>query len=868
MTALLAAACAAIAAWVSIGAAGVIASPEGQLTRVGMLPPVWWLAVLLGLAVLLVRVCRVSSRTASPLFLSALLLLPWIPGPMPAVFLVWTGKVALMVWLAIAVLLILYVGRVRRTRLLVRRTRLSAVAAAVVVCVLYIASAWHLRGILPGGDEPNYLLLTQSILKDGDLQIENNQIRGDYAPYFHGRLALDYLRRGTNGHIYSIHAPGLSVAIAPAFALGGYPGVVVFLSMVAALGGALLWSTAYRATQNAGAAWFAWAVWALTVPFFFQAFSVFPDGFGATLVLFAAVPLIVNVSGDGEIERLSNGRWLATGAALAALPWLHTRFSLIAGALGLFLVLRLLQSAGGRARVPLLLAIPVVGAVAWFLFFKTIYGTFNPAAPYAGYTQSEVSNILTGLPALFLDQQFGILPNAPVYVFGLLGLAMLARERPRLALELSGTAVVYLLSSSAYHMWWGGSSAPARFAIPILPLLALPSAWLWSGAKHRATRAMAIAALLVSLVVTALMVSVDGGRLAYNFRDGFSRLAEWVSPTVDLSTALPSFFRQTSSGAVFRAAVWLVPFTLGWMVLQRVQSRGSLPLATGFTVAAATMIAATGAWATDGVSGLRPDASQLDLLSRVHPSLRPHTVDLRHLRHIGILDGMAISNSGDRQPGDANLLLVPGIVPAGRYRLQAESSAAPAGHAQLVIGRNARPIKSWDAAAGEMTFQLPVNVGSLIVRGDEPALHSVQRLVLRPVQLVPPAARPTNDYAREVEPYDAGLVYFFDAGAFVEQAGFWVRGGAAARIAAAPSGEGPVHLFIRNAAAPNRVTVRSKAGSQVFDLQPREERAVAVEGVAGVALLDISSEGGFHPSDVDRGSTDTRYLGVWVELRQ
>ena len=80
--------------------------------------------------------------------------------------------------------------------------------------------------------------------------------------------------------------------IAPAYALQGYHGVVVFLSIVAALGGALMWTAAYRLTESPGAAWFAWAAWALTVPFFFQAFSVFPDGLGATVVLFAAQPLL------------------------------------------------------------------------------------------------------------------------------------------------------------------------------------------------------------------------------------------------------------------------------------------------------------------------------------------------------------------------------------------------------------------------------------------------------------------------------------------------------------------------------------------------------------------------------------------------
>ena len=49
-----------------------------------------------------------------------------------------------------------------------------------------------------------------------------------------------------------------------------------------------------------------------------------------------------------------------------------------------------------------------------------------------------------GLTGLLADQQFGLVANAPVLGAGLLGLAAMARRRPRLAAELAALVVAYL----------------------------------------------------------------------------------------------------------------------------------------------------------------------------------------------------------------------------------------------------------------------------------------------------------------------------------------------------------------------------------------------------------------------------------------
>ena len=812
-----------------------------------------------------------STPVSLPLFFSLVLLLPWIPGPVPAAFLLWTGPIAATVWLAVIVGMAVAGSPVPAGKTVAGRARGPYLPAAIALAA-YLAAGWWLSPILPGGDEPHYLTITQSLLRDGDILIENNYSEGQYREYFPAALRPHFGKRGTNGEDYSIHAPGLSAVVAPAFAAFGYPGVVAFLALVAAGGSALLWRAAYLLTGSASAAWFAWAAGFLTVPFFFEAFAVYPDNVAATLVLFAALPLFE--------QRVSASRWVAIGAALGLLPWLHTRFAVLSAVLGAVLSLRLIGSAEGRTNLGRLLLIPVLSAFGWFGFFRIVYGTFDPSVPYGGDTQTSAGNILNGLPALLFDHQFGVLPNAPVYGFCVAGLVILARHKRRLAFEVAAVALAYLVAVSAFQMWWAGSSAPARFLAPILPLLAIPAASLWASTSRFSTRAFGVALLVTSLLMTAIMAGAVGGLLAYNVRDGYSRAAEWANPLVDIALGMPSFFWQTPGAAVLRAAIWMGFVALAAVALHAFEKRGAtkaaLTLAAPVSLAVAVMCALSAVWTIDGVAAANPETSQQNLLAFYNSRSRPHGIILQSLRLAnaeGVLHAISVVTPTRRTlatPG--TLLLAPGIVPGGTYALRATAAAPTSGNARLVIGRLARPSRTWDLATdfrdGAATLDLPVTVGSLVVAGDRGA--ATGSLTLHPTEIWERESRLTTDIARRVERYGPVLVFFFDPSIFPEDTGFWIRGGRQTHIAVAsvdPGGR--FQMFLRNAAAPNQIRIEIDGAVQILDLAPREERRMPIPVAVNRpgALIRIHPQSGFRPSDVEPGSTDTRFLGAWLEFR-
>ena len=141
-----------------------------------------------------------GSRGSAPSYTrpSGLLWLPYLPWDIPAAFLIWQGPIETAVWLAIVV------GLFARSPIAwwptldhaARDPRKAPWLAGAVVALCALAGFTALRGVIPNGDEPHYLAVTQSILLDGDLRIENNHARGDYLSYFGGRLRPDYLQRG------------------------------------------------------------------------------------------------------------------------------------------------------------------------------------------------------------------------------------------------------------------------------------------------------------------------------------------------------------------------------------------------------------------------------------------------------------------------------------------------------------------------------------------------------------------------------------------------------------------------------------------------------------------------------------------------
>ena len=187
-----------------------------------------------------------------------------------------------------------------------------------------------------------------------------------------------------------------------------------------------------------------------------------------------------------------------------------------------------------------------------------------------------------GGPGLLFDQEYGIVPAAPIFAASLVGLvAMLwsdGRCARRVAAEIVVIFVALLIPVGAFHLWSGGSGAIGRPVIAAILLLGLRSpGW------HAAAPASAVAAASLTLLAAAsvgqvlFLLCAQKGLLLVAGRDGVSRLLEYWSPSWRLWSLAPSFLMQTPAIAWAFTAIWLIAVAAAAIAMPRLRR----PLAPG-----------------------------------------------------------------------------------------------------------------------------------------------------------------------------------------------------------------------------------------------------------------------------------------------
>lgn len=908
------------AMWVSRGVLDQVVLDEG-VARLALLPPgkVWLaFALLAGMGVFALHRVATHPRRGThtprasfgplllPLWALLVLLIPFLPWmadawpvlqvlASPFRWIVWTAVAGQFIW-------VLWQDRLIGVTHLAGRslTQLMLLIWVATVLASGLAAARLTPGVLfPGGDEPHYLVVAQSLWRDGDLKIENNHARGDYLEYFDRDLEPHYQTLGANGEIYSIHPVGMPIVIAPVFAAGGYPLVVFFFVLVAATTGAVVWRANTVWLGSAGAATFGWAAVALSAPFLLNSFTIYPE-----VLASLAVATAFTLTALAGAARRPRWHWLAVGVAVAVLPWLSTKYApmsaaLVAVALGrVWLpgsdVRRPRPASDGLVPSVLVVAPYLVSLAGWFTFFKVIWGTPWPQASYAEAGQTSLANLPVGVGGLLFDQEFGLLPVAPALILAFAGLWTMVRhggEGRRVAAELMLVAGAMIATVGAFHHWWGGSSVVGRNLISVMLLLTLPIAVQFAQAPQASARRAAQHLLVwIGAAITVTLVVAQEGLLLAAARDGSSALLEWLSPRWELWSLAPTFIHHGVATAWAHSLVWVsLALGAGWgLARARARTAGAASL-----VALGALAAALAAGSL--ILPLLPHdpplpaadlraRSSLPALDSFDASMRPIAVRYDPFspgRATDVMSSLALTVIPELRTDPQPLRVIHNgrvSLPAGVYELEVRWAArdplpvtgpVPLG---LQVGRTGPPWKvvqvepapggSWRA-----TFDLAVDAPFFGLRGSLELERAIASMTIRAVDVVNASVRPRTPTVLGASAYEGAAAYFHDEQLYAEPAGFWTRGGREMTVSLAGARGVPLLLRLHGGGHANRVTLTIRDWSRTLDLEPGVTEDVELPpGETRVLTMTIATEHAFVPAEVTPGSTDKRILGAWVEV--
>lgn len=398
------------------------------------------------------------------------------------------------------------------------------------------------------GDEPFYLLTTQSLLSDGDLDLADEYRNREYEKFWDGSVDLwRQMEPSAGGRLLSPHNPGLSVLVLPAYAVGGLVAVQRFLVVAWGAAMALAALVAVRMGASHAAAAVAGVGVGAGVPGLVYASQLYPEGPAALCVSLALL-----------VVTARRARPILLAMALTALAWLGVKYVAVALVLAGAWTWRFRSD---RRAVGALAGLGSAAALVYAWWHLRVFGGLTPYGSNVVWAGEGTAEILGDhfrlrdrsyrLYGVFLDARFGLVRWLPVSIVGVLGIG----RASVLAVVLVSTAAATAAFASITIMgWW----FPGRLLVAVFPALVVLVAVGFGRLRDRAAGGVPQRVVLVIALGLALWSLAVAAAVAWSAHTGGIRLA--VDPW-ELGFPLPPSwlfpdFRSFGWREVLTALTW------------------------------------------------------------------------------------------------------------------------------------------------------------------------------------------------------------------------------------------------------------------------------------------------------------------------
>src|SRR5579859_6578465 len=350
--------------------------------------------------------------------------------------------------------------------------------------VFFITGAIYALGgpiFNPSGDEPHFLVISQTILKYHSLNVLANYQHGDYRSFYFDGLLGPHVTVNTRHETLPVHSIGGPLLWLIPFLLLGRLGAIWFIATLSVL---IIWNI-YKLLLTMGlqerTAYTISLLYAFASPFYLYSYRTFIEPIGALACIYIFRKIVERDSRPTAL--------MINSLLLGLLPWVHIRFAFLEIVLFCALFYQLFQTYRLRhwSRYLAFLLPLTALTLAFEAYNFFIWGSLNPAANQLA-SNSTLFEVWPskGLLGLLFDQDYGLLICFPLCLFLLAGIILTANKRYRafhlLALALS---LPYIIAFTTFRHWGGGWSPPARFILVLLPIYAYYLGYTLEKIQHR-----------------------------------------------------------------------------------------------------------------------------------------------------------------------------------------------------------------------------------------------------------------------------------------------------------------------------------------------------------------------------------------------
>lgn len=395
------------------------------------------------------------------------------------------------------------------------REKYYAIVLFILCCIpLFVTSYVYYKQSRPQGDEPHYLIISQTMQLYYSIDVMRDYTRGDYRSFYPSGID-PHVSPNAQGKPLPMHSIGGPFLWLIPFILLGRLGAIFFISLLSALIVVCIYQFLVEMRIRKGYAFFVSLAFAIGSPIYIYSHLTFIEPIAALACIYVLYVLVKRQMRTLDL--------VISSIALGVLPWIHIRFALIEIVLFLFVLYRLYkEDKFTHYRRYAGFLIPVI---ALFLLFEAynlmFWGTLNPAANQANSGQVPFQRSpFFGMAGIFLDQEFGLLTNFPIFIFMLGGIVLtLKKKYLSLHVLLLLLFVPYILMFTSFGTWSGGWTPPGRFLMVLTPTLAFYIAYALQQARSKILNGLCALFVLFSFAIGVAYI----GAKAQGFNGGRGR---------------------------------------------------------------------------------------------------------------------------------------------------------------------------------------------------------------------------------------------------------------------------------------------------------------------------------------------------------